>query len=375
MTPCAGGWWTSTCRRPDQGPTIPSSSTAASRCPIPALPGSRTGSTAPRGSSTTSAFPWTDGRWQRRALGRPRSLYELHVGTFTPEGTFEAAIARLDHLVDARRHPRRADARRRVPGASRLGLRRRRPVRPPPRLRRPRGAQAPGRRLPRQGLAVLLDVVYNHLGPAGQLPRPLRPVLHRPPPDALGPGGQSRRPGQRRGAPLLLRQRPDVAARLPPRRPAPRRRARHHRHLGHALPRTARGRGGRPRGAPRPPPGAHRRERPERSARRARAARSAATASTRSGATTSTTPCTPCSPASGPGYYADFGALADLAKALTERASSTTAATPRFRDRRTAGRRPALTGASLRRLPAEPRPDRQPRPGRAQQPSPQPRAA
>ena len=26
--------------------------------------------------------------------------YELHIGTFTPEGTFEAAIARLNHLVD-----------------------------------------------------------------------------------------------------------------------------------------------------------------------------------------------------------------------------------------------------------------------------------
>ena len=46
-----------------------------------------------------SAFAWTDGAWTGRQL--PGAvLYELHVGTFTPEGTFDAAIERLDHLVD-----------------------------------------------------------------------------------------------------------------------------------------------------------------------------------------------------------------------------------------------------------------------------------
>jgi maltooligosyltrehalose trehalohydrolase len=41
---------------------------------------------------------WEDGAW----TGRPLAggvVYELHVGTFTPEGTFDAAVARLDHLV------------------------------------------------------------------------------------------------------------------------------------------------------------------------------------------------------------------------------------------------------------------------------------
>ena len=44
-------------------------------------------------------FSWTDGAWRGRPAGR-RVLYELHVGTFTPEGTFDAAVERLDHLVD-----------------------------------------------------------------------------------------------------------------------------------------------------------------------------------------------------------------------------------------------------------------------------------
>jgi maltooligosyltrehalose trehalohydrolase len=46
-----------------------------------------------------AAFAWSDGAWTGRQL--PGSvLYEMHVGTFTPEGTFDAAIQRLDHLVD-----------------------------------------------------------------------------------------------------------------------------------------------------------------------------------------------------------------------------------------------------------------------------------
>ncbi|HET9842712.1 MAG TPA: malto-oligosyltrehalose trehalohydrolase, partial [Nocardioides sp.] len=44
-----------------------------------------------------SSFAWTDGAWTGRQL--PGSVvYELHVGTFTPEGTLDSAIAKLDHL-------------------------------------------------------------------------------------------------------------------------------------------------------------------------------------------------------------------------------------------------------------------------------------
>ena len=52
----------------------------------------------PRGSTPTR-YEWGDGAW----TGRPLAggvLYELHVGTFTPEGTLDAAIGRLGHLVD-----------------------------------------------------------------------------------------------------------------------------------------------------------------------------------------------------------------------------------------------------------------------------------
>lgn len=44
------------------------------------------------------AFTWTDEGWTGRQLAGS-VVYELHLGTFTPEGTLDAAIGRLDHLV------------------------------------------------------------------------------------------------------------------------------------------------------------------------------------------------------------------------------------------------------------------------------------
>src|SRR5438067_4673509 len=46
-----------------------------------------------------SAFEWHDGKWRGVPL-LGGLVYELHIGTFTREGTFDAAIERLDHLVD-----------------------------------------------------------------------------------------------------------------------------------------------------------------------------------------------------------------------------------------------------------------------------------
>jgi maltooligosyltrehalose trehalohydrolase len=45
------------------------------------------------------AFAWSDHDWRGLPL-RELVMYELHVGTFTPEGTFDAVIRRLPHLVD-----------------------------------------------------------------------------------------------------------------------------------------------------------------------------------------------------------------------------------------------------------------------------------
>ena len=90
-------------------------------------------------------------RLDRRAAGPAAPLpgaviYELHLGTFTPEGTLDAALGKLDHLRRPRRRPRRAAAGQRVQRHPQLGLRRRALVRRPRALRRAGGVPALRRR-------------------------------------------------------------------------------------------------------------------------------------------------------------------------------------------------------------------------------------
>jgi maltooligosyltrehalose trehalohydrolase len=112
------------------------------------------------------SFTWTDGAWSGMALGGS-VLYELHVGTFTAAGTFEAAIERLPHLVDLG-----IDAIEIMPVASfeggrgwgydGVGL-----YAPHAGYGGPDGLKRLVDSCHRAGIGVILDVVYNHLGPSG----------------------------------------------------------------------------------------------------------------------------------------------------------------------------------------------------------------
>ena len=95
-----GGWWTTTEPLPvgevDYGYLLDDDET-----PLPD-PRSRRQPDGVHGRSRTfdaAAYAWTDGAWTGRQLAGA-VLYELHVGTFTPEGTLDAALGRLDHLRD-----------------------------------------------------------------------------------------------------------------------------------------------------------------------------------------------------------------------------------------------------------------------------------
>ncbi|MGA5700371.1 malto-oligosyltrehalose trehalohydrolase [Peterkaempfera bronchialis] len=118
-----------------------------------------------------AAFHWSDTPWQGRAL--PGSvLYELHIGTFTPEGTFDAAAERLDHLAGLGVHLVELMPVCPFPGRHGWGYDGvslwavHEPYGGPDGLKRFVDAAH------RRGIGVVLDVVHNHLGPAGNhLPR------------------------------------------------------------------------------------------------------------------------------------------------------------------------------------------------------------
>jgi len=124
-----------------------------------------------------SGFPWSDDTWQGVPLER-LVIYELHVGTFTPAGTFAAAAERLDDL--------------RALGITAIELM---PVAAFPGSRnwgydgvslfapaRCYGTPDDLRRLVDRahglGLAVILDVVYNHTGPDGSYLRRFSPYVY-----------------------------------------------------------------------------------------------------------------------------------------------------------------------------------------------------
>ena len=145
---------------------MPLSSITESLSPTPAHCGSRPGVHGPSRVVNHGTFPWTDSHWQAKPLSAA-VLYELHIGTFTPEGTFAAAIDRLPHLIDLGiTHleviPLNEFSGRWGWGYGGVDL-----YAPHHAYGGPEGFKRFVDACHRCGLAVMLDVVYHHLGPAG----------------------------------------------------------------------------------------------------------------------------------------------------------------------------------------------------------------
>ncbi|RIV25062.1 malto-oligosyltrehalose trehalohydrolase [Fibrisoma montanum] len=112
------------------------------------------------------AYTWQDDGWR----GIPFNdlvLYELHVGTFTSEGTFDAIIPRLDDLLDTGINAIEIMPVNQFPGDRNWGYDGVYPYAVQASYGGPDGLKRLVDACHARGMAVLLDVVYNHLGPEG----------------------------------------------------------------------------------------------------------------------------------------------------------------------------------------------------------------
>jgi len=111
-------------------------------------------------------FVWSDTDWQAPPFSSA-VIYELHIGTFTPRGTFSAAIEKLDHLVELgvthiELMPVNEFSGDHGWGYDGVGL-----YAPHHAYGSPESLKRLVEACHRKGLAVILDVVYNHFGPVG----------------------------------------------------------------------------------------------------------------------------------------------------------------------------------------------------------------
>ncbi|MBD2123441.1 malto-oligosyltrehalose trehalohydrolase [Trichocoleus sp. FACHB-262] len=111
-------------------------------------------------------FNWSDRNWSGVPL-EAMILYELHVGTFTREGTFEAAISRLPDLKDLGINAIEIMPVAQFPGDRNWGYDGVYPFAVQDSYGGPEGLKKLVDACHQQGLAVVLDVVYNHFGPEG----------------------------------------------------------------------------------------------------------------------------------------------------------------------------------------------------------------
>lgn len=112
------------------------------------------------------AFAWTDHGWTGRSL--PGSvLYELHIGTFTPGGTFDSCIERLDYLVELGIDLVEILPVNAVDGPRNWGYDGVLWYAVTENYGGPEAFQRFVDACHHRGLGVVLDVVHNHLGPSG----------------------------------------------------------------------------------------------------------------------------------------------------------------------------------------------------------------
>jgi maltooligosyltrehalose trehalohydrolase len=165
------GWWSSTQVRLKPGDDYWFRIDGSRPLPDPRSSWQPEGVHGPSRVVDHAGFAWTDKHWQAKPLAAG-ILYELHIGTFTRQGTFEAAIERLDHLVDLGITHVELMPVAEFEGNYGWGYDGVFPFAPHHSYGGPLGLKRLVNACHAKGLGVLLDVVYNHFGPTGNyLPR------------------------------------------------------------------------------------------------------------------------------------------------------------------------------------------------------------
>lgn len=111
-------------------------------------------------------FTWNDKNWKPPAFD-DLILYELHIGTFTSEGTFESAIEKLDLLSEVGINAIEIMPVAQFPGDRNWGYDGVYPYAVQNSYGGPQGLKKLVDACHQKGIAVILDVVYNHQGPEG----------------------------------------------------------------------------------------------------------------------------------------------------------------------------------------------------------------
>ncbi len=169
-----GGWWTA-----ELDDRIAESDYAfgidgGEPLPDPRSPWQPSGAFGPSRPVDHSRFRWTDDSWNQPPLG---IIYECHVGTFTEEGTFDSVTDKLEYLKGLGITHLELMPVSEFPGVRGWGYDGVDLFAPHHAYGGPDGLKRLVDRCHSIGLAVILDVVYNHLGPSGNFLQQFGPYL------------------------------------------------------------------------------------------------------------------------------------------------------------------------------------------------------
>ena len=166
MRRALGGWWTCSAGQAGPGTDYAFSLDGGPSRPDPRSAFQPRGLDGPSRVVDHSAFGWTDSGWRGVPLAGS-VIYECHVGTFSEQGTFDGVIDHLGHLVDLGVDIIELLPVAEFPGRWGWGYDGVDLFAPHHAYGGPDGLKRLVDAAHAHGLGVVLDVVYNHLGPAG----------------------------------------------------------------------------------------------------------------------------------------------------------------------------------------------------------------